>query len=117
MRDWIKEFPAEIVVCDQDGIIVEMNDLAARSLRDEGGYALIGRNLLDCHPESARIKLKQMMENHQANIYTIEKNGVKKLIYQTPWYQGGCYAGLVEISLEIPFEMPHFIRDSTRPQE
>jgi hypothetical protein len=35
---------------------------------------------------------------------------VKKLIYQTPWYAGGEYAGFVEISLEIPFEMPHFIR-------
>ena len=39
-----------------------------------------------------------------------EKNGVKKLIYQTPWYENGEFMGLVEFSLEIPFEMPHYIR-------
>jgi len=51
-----------------------------------------------------------MLAAGEKNIYTIEKNGVKKLIYQSPWYQNGKYAGFVELSLEIPFEMPHFIR-------
>jgi len=32
------------------------------------------------------------------------------LIYQSPWYQNGEFAGLVEISLEIPEQMPHFVR-------
>ena len=50
------------------------------------------------------------MEEHATNAYTIEKNGVKKLIYQTPWYENGEFMGLVEFSLEIPFEMPHYIR-------
>mgnify|MGYP000371069624 CR=1 FL=1 len=40
----------------------------------------------------------------------VEKNGVKKLIYQTPWYQDGKYSGFVELALEIPFQMPHFVR-------
>ncbi len=40
----------------------------------------------------------------------IGKNGVKKLIYQTPWIENGEFRGLVELSLEIPFEMPHFVR-------
>jgi len=35
---------------------------------------------------------------------------VKKLIYQGPWFQDGKYGGLVELSLEIPMEMPHFVR-------
>ena len=42
--------------------------------------------------------------------YDVFKNGVKKLIYQTPWMKDGKPAGLVEISLEIPFDMPHFVR-------
>jgi hypothetical protein len=50
------------------------------------------------------------MESRQKNVYTIEKNGVKKLIYQTPWFENGEYRGFVEFGLEIPFEMPHFIR-------
>jgi len=40
----------------------------------------------------------------------IEKNGIKKLIYQTPWYQDGQYSGFIEMALEIPFQMPHFVR-------
>jgi hypothetical protein len=44
------------------------------------------------------------------NAYTIEKNGKKKMIYQTPWYSNGKYSGLVEISLPLPEELPHFIR-------
>ena len=48
------------------------------------------------------------------NAYTIEKNGVKKLIYQTPWFDGGKFAGLIEFSMEIPRELPHFIRDAVK---
>jgi len=107
---WIKEFPAAVTVSDPDGIILEMNDKAAKSFAKDGGYALIGKNMLDCHPDPARGKLERLLERRQANIYTIEKNGVKKLIYQSPWFHNGEYAGFVEISFEIPFEMPHFVR-------
>src|SRR5450756_2533533 len=104
---WIKEFPAAITVSDPDGIILEMNDKAARSMEKDGGRALIGKNMFDCHPDPARGKLERLMDRRQVNVYTIEKNGIKKLIYQSPWYFNGEYAGFVEISLEIPFEMPH----------
>lgn len=99
-----------MTVCDKEGLILEMNDRAAQTFADDGGYNLIGKNLLDCHPEPARTKLKELLDNRQTNVYTIEKNGVKKLIYQAPWYKNGVYGGLVELSLEIPFEMPHFVR-------
>ena len=108
---WVKEFIGAITVCDSNAIIVEMNDKAAESFREEGGKKLIGTNLLECHPEPAKTKLKQLMERRQVNVYTTEKNGVKKLIHQAPWYVNGKYRGFVEISLEIPREIPHFIRD------
>jgi len=87
-----------------------MNDRSAHTFADDGGLELIGKSLLDCHPEPARSKIKEMLEKQQSNIYTIEKKGKKKLIYQSPWYREGKFAGLVELSLEIPFEMPNFIR-------
>ena len=108
---WIKEFPGAVTVCDPAGIILEMNDKAIKAFEADGGEKLIGTNLLDCHPEPARLKLEQLMETRQRNVYTIEKKGVKKLIYQAPWYEDGQYRGFVELSLEIPFEMPHFVRD------
>ena len=107
---WIKEFPAAATICDAEGIILEMNDKAAKTYENDGGYALIGKNMLDCHPAQARAKTEKLLVNKEKNVYTIEKNGVKKLIYQSPWYKDGEYAGIVELSLEIPFELPHFIR-------
>ena len=108
---WVQEFPGAVTVCDSEGIILEMNDKAAHMFQEEGGRDLIGSNVLDCHPEPARTKLKRLMETEQANVYTIEKRGVHKLIYQAPWYQDGRYAGFIELGLEIPASPPHFIRE------
>ncbi len=105
---WVNEFPGTIEVCDRDGILLEMNDWARR---EGGGRELIGTNILDCHPEPARTKLKQMLESGQRNVYTIEKRGKRKLIYQSPWYIDGRYAGFVELALEIPEDMPHYVRE------
>jgi transcriptional regulator with PAS, ATPase and Fis domain len=107
---WTQEFPGAITVCDRNGIILGMNDRATKTFADQGGRDLIGSNLLDCHPELAREKVQHLMQAQQKNVYTIEKNGVKKLIYQAPWFHDGVYAGLVELALEIPAELPHFVR-------
>ncbi len=108
--EWVKEFPGAITVCDRDGIILTMNDKAIATFASDGGATLIGKNVLDCHPEPSRTTLRELLVSGQANCYTIEKNGVHKLIYQSPWYVHGEYAGLVEISLEIPPSLPHFVR-------
>ncbi|MEW6094782.1 MAG: diguanylate cyclase [Chloroflexota bacterium] len=108
---WIKEFPAAITVCNPDGIILEMNEKSARTFEADGGLALIGKNVLDCHPDTARGKLKRLLDACKRNVYTIEKNGVKKLIYQSPWFKNGQYAGFVEFSFEIPFDTPHIVKD------
>ena len=108
--EWVKEFGGAVTVCDREGVILEMNDRAAAVFAADGGRALVGSNALTCHPEPARTQLAGMLAAGQKNVYTIEKNGVKKLIYQSPWYHGGAYAGFVELSLEIPAELPHFVR-------
>jgi len=108
---WVDEFPGAITVCDDRGIILAMNAKAAQVFEEDGGRSLIGTSVLDCHPEPARSRVAALLESHQSNVYTIEKKGVKKLIYQAPWLIQGRFAGLVELSLEIPFEMPHFVRD------
>ncbi|MCJ7643472.1 MAG: PAS domain-containing protein [Candidatus Aminicenantes bacterium] len=109
---WIEEFPGAVTVCDENGTIIEMNGRSARTFAGDGGAALIGKNVLDCHPEPARTKLTEMMDGRRTNVYTIEKNGAKKLIYQAPWFRDGKYGGFVELSLEVPLEMPHFVRTS-----
>ncbi len=110
-NSWTDEFPGAVTVCDDKGIILSMNQKAAEVFRDDGGLSLVGKNALDCHPEPSRSKFAEMLKSHQENIYTIEKRGKKKLIYQSPWYRQGVFGGIVEISLEIPMEIPHFIRE------
>lgn len=109
---WIREFPAAITVCDAEGIILAMNEKAVSTFNEDGGADLIGTNLLDCHSEPARSKVVDLLKSEKANIYTIEKEGTKKLIYQSPWYEQGRFAGFVELSLPIPVTMPHFVRSA-----
>ena len=111
-KDWIREFPAAITMCDTDGVILAMNDKSCSTFEEDGGANLIGTNLLECHPEPARTKVATLLKSGLSNVYTIEKGGIKKLIYQSPWYDNGVYAGIVELSLPIPEEIPHFIRDA-----
>lgn len=108
MLEYFNNVPFSVTVCDKDGKILEMNETAERVLSH--GQHIIGQNLLDCHPEPARTKLMGMLQNHNLNAYTIEKNGVKKLIYQSPWFENGEFAGYIELSMEIPMEMPHYVR-------
>lgn len=110
-NNWLKEFPGAVTVCDPEGIVLEMNDRAAETFASDGGYALVGTNLLGCHPEVARKKLLLLLESHQTNVYTIQKNGKKKMIYQSPLFHEGKFSGFVELALEVPLETPHFNRD------
>jgi transcriptional regulator with PAS, ATPase and Fis domain len=110
MTDWIKEFNGAITICNEKGIIIYMNDKAIKTFANDGGGKLIGTNILDCHPEPSKTTLKNLMEERKVNTYTIEKNGVKKLIYQSPTFSNNVYSGFIEFSLEIPFELPNFIR-------
>jgi PAS domain S-box-containing protein len=111
MNSWVKEFPSAITICDKKGIITYMNDKSIETFQNDGGEKLIGKNVLDCHPEPSRTQLEEMLNTEKTNVYTIEKNGVKKLIYQTPFYENGEYKGFVEMSIEIPYELENFKRN------
>jgi len=107
---WIKESPVSVTVCDTRGMILDMNDKAVETFQKDGGRALIGKNVMDCHPEPSKSQLKEMLKTQSTNCYTIESGGKRKLIYQVPWYEHHEFRGLVELSFEIPSEVPHFIR-------
>ncbi|MEW5984984.1 MAG: diguanylate cyclase [Acidobacteriota bacterium] len=110
--DWVEGFRGAVTVCDAAGVIVAMNAKSAQTFDADGGQALIGRNLLDCNPEPSRSQVADLLAHPRVNAHTIEKRGVRKLIYQAPWYRDGVCQGLVELSLEIPDGMPHFVRQS-----
>ena len=108
---WLDGIAVAATVCDRNGTCLYMNEQAARVFAKDGGRALVGRNLLDCHPEPGRRRFAAQLANPTPNTYTIEKNGVCKLIHQLPWYRNGAFAGVVELSFELPVALPHFVRD------
>ena len=89
---WAEEADCAVTVCDTEGVILYMNEKARATFAQHGD--LIGR----------------MLASGGTNAYTIEKQGVRKMIYQTAWRERGEIRGLVEISMELPDEMPHYIR-------
>lgn len=107
---WMNGIDVAVTVCDLAGTIVFMNDQATRTFSADGGKALLGKSLWECHPESAREKIRRLLATGASNSYTIEKNGVRKLIHQAAWRENGRLAGLVEFSFVVPAAMPHFIR-------
>lgn len=107
---YFDEMPVAVTVCDSKGIILYMNNKSAATFTKDGGSDLVGKSVLDCHPEPARGKLQALLDSQNANSYTIEKDGKKKLVHQTPWFDGGDFMGLVEFSFEIPAELPNFKR-------
>lgn len=95
-----------ITVADLEGIVIYQNE---RSIAVNGDVR--GRSMLPCHSERSRQIIERLITNAENNVYTIEKRGLRKMIYQTPWYAEGKVAGLVEFSLEIPESMPHYVRE------
>ncbi len=109
--NWADDLDAAITVCDRKGIIVYMNNRSILQFRKYGGELLIGKSLIDCHPEPSLSKLLNMLDDPKNNIYTTEKNGSRKLIVQKPWIQDNDFRGIVEISFELPGKIEHFIID------
>lgn len=105
---WADEIDLAVTICDADAKIIYMNDRSRQTFARHGD--IIGHDLLQYHPERAVKQIKHMLATGEHNAYTIEKNGQRKLIFQTPWRRDGKVAGLVELSMVLPEGMPHYIR-------
>lgn len=108
LPDWAKEMNCAVTVCDAEGVILYMNDKAKETFARHGD--LVGKNLMGCHSDRSKAIIAELLASGGSNAYTISKGGLKKMIYQTAWKEGGKVAGLVEISMVIPEAMPHYDR-------
>ena len=110
LPDWAKEMNCAVTVCDTECKIIYMND-RARATFASRGENLVGQNLLPCHNDRSRGIIARLLAEGGVNCYTIQKNGQRKMIYQTAWRREGVVAGLVEISMVSPEDMPHYVRN------
>ncbi|MCK9461982.1 MAG: PAS domain-containing protein [Proteobacteria bacterium] len=107
---WAETIDVAVTVCDRGGVILEMNEKSKATFAKDGGGALVGRSLFDCHGPASAELIRTLLAEGRTNAYTIEKGGVRKLIFQTPWHANGAVAGLVELSMVLPEAMPHHVR-------
>ena len=103
--DFFKEVNFAVTITDKDGNVVYQNDSSCAVNGD-----VRGKNMMGCHNERSQKIIKHLLNDAATNVYTISKKGKKKLIYQTPWLENGVVKGLVELSIIIPEEMPHYDR-------
>ena len=104
-RAWSGGLGCAVTLCDTEGVVLYQNE---RSIAVNGDVR--GKSMLPCHNERSRAIIARLIAEGGRNVYTIEKRGVRKLIYQTVWRREGAIGGLVEFSLELPDEMPHYVR-------
>jgi hypothetical protein len=109
--EWIATYPAEIMVCDPTGTILEMSDVSIGIYEKEGGAKMIGRNVFDHHVEPARSQMINVVRQKRHVMYTAEKGGLKKLVSIAPWYRQGEYAGFALIVLDLPEKLPNIVKD------
>ncbi len=102
LRIWSDEVDFPVTICDKEGIIVGMNKKSIDFFKDDGGKELLGKSLVDCHPEPSRSKLLDLWSNPRANTYIDQTPNGKMLVHETPWYENGTYMGFVEILVTIP---------------
>ena len=112
LDDWVEGLPVAVTVTAANGTITAMNARSRETFAADGGAGLIGQCVFDCHPPAARAKAEALYRTPKSNHYTIQKRGQKKIIHQLPWFDHGKFGGIVEISIPIPDELPHFDRDA-----
>jgi len=106
--NWAEELDCAITVCDCEASVVYQNAKSRKTFANNGD--MVGKNLKGCHSSESWKKILAMLGEGKSNTYTIEKEGVKKLIHQTPWLVDDRIMGLVEFSFEIPEQCPHYKR-------
>lgn len=111
LPDWAFRMNCAVTVVDAQCNIIYMNERSRATFATRGGADLIGHNLMDYHNERSKAIIRRLLAEGGTNAYTIDKEGQKKMIFQTAWFdESGAVAGLVELSMVIPAEMPHYIR-------
>jgi hypothetical protein len=65
-----RDFPGAITVCDLDGIILALNNKALETFAADGGAALLGTNVLDCHPEPSKTGRSAVFSNCRSSSRT-----------------------------------------------
>ena len=111
MDAWGFSFPAEIIVCDPEGVIFDMSETAIQIYSAAGEATLVGRNVFDHHEEPSRSQVRTLVQTQRTRMYTTQKAGQKKLVVIAPWHEAGVNAGFVLQVLDLPEKIPNIMKE------
>lgn len=107
---WAEGLDCAVTVCDAEARVIYMNRRSRETFARYGDVT--GHSLYEYHPPKAAETIRRLLAEGASNTYSISKNGQKKIIHQTLWRrEDGSVGGLVEISMVVPEEMPHYVRE------
>jgi PAS domain-containing protein len=97
----IEQDRSAIVICNLNHEIIYMNPAAVKNYEKRGGEKLIGQNLLDCHNQKSRDKIRQVTEwfaeSPEHNIvYTFHNEKQNKDVYMVALRDGEKMIGYYE---------------------
>jgi PAS domain-containing protein len=109
LRALLDGLQGEIVIADENIDIAYMNEAAIRHYEEDGGAALIGRSLLDCHNPQSRRTIKEMYEafaggDLQARQWLLPKDGYARRVIVMPITRDGQVKGCLELVIEEPLQ-------------
>ena len=111
-KEFLDTVKVSVTVSDREGNVLYMNDMSRSVFGDK-----VGENMMPCHQARSQEIIRRLVENGESHAYTIQKGELRKMIYQAPWYKEGDVAGLVEFSMVIPAEMPHYVRETAKDKQ
>lgn len=91
-----------VVLCDLEHTVIYMNPAAGRRYAKQGGMALVGRSLLDCHTPKANELIERVVawfaQSPEHNlIYTFRNDEENKDVYMVALRdEGGALIGYYE---------------------
>lgn len=91
-----------VVLCDLEHTVIYMNPAAGRRYAKQGGMALVGRSLLDCHTPKANELIERVVawfaQSPEHNlIYTFRNDKENKDVYMVALRdEGGALIGYYE---------------------
>jgi PAS domain-containing protein len=109
--EWWESLPYSVMVCDRRFRLLYMNEKGSELTSKDGGRALVGTNILRCHPPKAQRRLRKILASGRPFVYTVTEKGRTKMTYEAVWRRDGRIEGLVEIHMLLPQRMPHRVRD------
>lgn len=103
--NWADDTNCAVTVCDTEGVVIYQNK---QSISVNGEYC--GKSMLPCHNERSKGIIARILEK-ATRMPTPSRKRDPQMIYQTAWRrEDGTVGGIIELSMPIPAEMPHYVR-------